>query len=629
MIDQLFAYAGADDRYADAFGNPAQVDTESKLAILDALGYHVIDDAGAARVLRESRERDAVRRIPPVYVVRCGQSERWPEAVRGALAPETVPGYYDIEVGSQRTRVVLAPARAYVPAKLDAAPAWGIGIQLYALRSQSNWGIGDFGDLRAFTEIAANAGASFVGVNPLHQLHLIHPEGASPYAPLSRRFLNALYIDLAAAAREFGVDLSAEPAAALRASELIDYPGVACTKLRALERIFDTIAVAKELRAFERAQPGVRHVAIYEAIAERLHAQDPAIGSWLQWPDDLRDAHSPAVARFAKRHARRVRFFLFLQWLADRQLSKAAEAARGMPIGFYRDLAVGVDLASADVWVDPARYASRLSVGAPPDALNANGQNWGLPPLHPRVLVERAYEPFIALLRANMRHAGALRIDHVMGLRRLFCIPRDHPQGGGAYVNYDFEAMLGIVALESHRHRCLVVGEDLGTVPEGFRERLMPERIFSCRVLYFEHDGRSFRPPDAYPADAVASTGTHDLPPFVAYWLSLDERDRATLLEALREAACLEPDVRAPATPDALRAVYRFLGKTRSRLVLAQLEDMLEARERVNVPGTTTEEPNWRRKYSTPLEALSTQASFAAIARALRDERPLYREDVQ
>jgi len=351
---------------------------------------------------------------------------------------------------------------------------------------------------------------------------------------------------------------------------------------------------------------------------------------------------------FAQTHESRVAFYVFLQWLADRQLARAAGEAAKMAIGLYRDLAVGVDLASVDVWSDPDAYALGLSVGAPPDPLNAAGQNWGLPPLHPRALVARAYEPFVALLRANMRHAGALRIDHVMGLKRLFCIPREAPSGGGAYVNYDFEAMLGVVALESHLHKCMVIGEDLGTVPVGFRERLATERIYSCRVLLFERDGERFRAPAEYPADSIASTGTHDLPTMAGYWTGADietrerlgwidaegareehierERSRVALIEALREAGCIddeEPDMHA-----VLCAVHRFLARAGSRVVLVQLEDMLAQREQVNVPGTTSEEPNWMRKLGLPIDAFETNDMFAAILRIMREERPLSREVV-
>jgi 4-alpha-glucanotransferase len=570
-----------DDRYADAFGNPVAVSEATITAMRDALG-------------------DGSSSESPVRVIRTDQLER----------PREI-GYYD--------DAIVVPERAYVPQALEQTSAWGIAVQLYSLRSAHNDGIGDFGDLARLATIANEAGASTVALNPLHQLDLSNPSSASPYAPLSRRYLNALYIDVRAAAAEFGVSLDGLDAQALRETPLVDYPGVAAYKLEALERCYARVRESRPWHA-AAADPHLRDAARYEAIMEELSALDGEVYSWQQWPSELQDSRGTAVERFAAQHAGRVEFFIFLQWLADRQLASAAAAARAMPIGLYRDLAVGVDLASADVWSDPGAFVLGLSVGAPPDPLNAAGQNWGLVPFHPRVLRERRYQPFIDLLRANMRHAGALRIDHVMGLRRLFCIPRALPQGGGAYVNYDFDAMLGIVALESVRNRCMIVGEDLGTVPEGFRERTAPARIFSCRVLYFERDwdGR-FRSPGEYPLDAVASTGTHDLPTFGGWWKAADPPTRDQLLAAFA-AAGIEVD--GDALTSLLVAAYRYLARSRSRLELLQLEDGIGSLDQVNVPGTIDEEPNWQRKLAVPIEALATHSIFAAIVHTLREERP-------
>ena len=571
-----------DDRYADAFGNPVVVSEATMVAMREALGD-------------ESSGESAVR------VLRVDQLEQ----------PREI-GYYD--------DAIVVPERAYVPEALEHAPAWGIAAQLYSLRSARNAGIGDFGDLARLATIANDSGASAVALNPLHQLDLTNPSSASPYAPLSRRYLNALYIDVRAAAAEFGASLEGLDARALRDTRLVDYRGVAAYKLEALERCYARLRERRPWNDFAAADPHLRDVARYEAIMEELSALDDEVYSWQQWPSELQDSGGAAVERIAAQHADRVEFFIFVQWLADRQLAVAATAASAMPIGLYRDLAVGVDLASADVWSDPSAFALGLSVGAPPDPLNAAGQNWGLVPFHPQVLRERRYEPFIALLRANMRHAGALRIDHVMGLRRLFCIPRALPHGGGAYVNYDFDAMLGIVALESVRNRCTIVGEDLGTVPEGFRERTMPARVFSCRVLYFERDwdGR-FRSPGEYPVDAVASTGTHDLPTLAGWWDRADQTTRGQLLAAL---AATGIEVEDGALTALLVAAYRYLARSRSRLVLLQLEDGIGSPDQVNVPGTVDEEPNWQRKLLVPVEALPTHSIFAAIVHALREERP-------
>ncbi|HTX55995.1 MAG TPA: 4-alpha-glucanotransferase [Candidatus Acidoferrales bacterium] len=562
-----------DDRYADAFGNPVTVSDATMAAMRAALG----DDDGAAA---------------PVRVVRADR-----------LAQPREIGYYG--------DLIVVPERAYVPAALDRERAWAIGIQLYSLRSASNDGIGDFGDLSRFATFAGGAGAAAIALNPLHQSHLTNPAAASPYAPLSRRFLNALYIDVHGAAREFGVSIGDLDNRALREATLVDYTGVASLKLEILERCFAACAQRRPWDEFAAGDSGVNDVARYEAIMEMLTDLDPDVYGWQQWPRELQDARGPAVERFAAQHAHRVDFYVFLQWLADRQLEAAARAASEMPLGLYRDLAVGVDLNSADVWSDPGAYVLGLSVGAPPDPLNTSGQNWGLPPFHPRVLRERAYEPFVTLLRANMRHAGALRIDHVMGLQRLFCIPRAYPEGGGAYVRYDFEAMLGIVALESVINRCMIVGEDLGTVPEGFRERTAQSRIFGCSVLQFNlYDDRT---------DVVATTGTHDLPTFAGWWGTVDGAARERFFHAIRSAGI---DVPEDGLTALLVAAYRYLARSRARLVLLQLEDGVGSFDQVNVPGTVDEEPNWQRKIVVPIEALGKDPIFNAILGVLREERP-------
>ncbi|HEY5339562.1 MAG TPA: 4-alpha-glucanotransferase, partial [Candidatus Aquilonibacter sp.] len=497
MIDDLLAYAGIDDRFADAFGTPAVVARETKVAMLQALGFDVTDDEDAARVLAERRAADAGMKFAPSYVVRPDTLDRVPAQLRAQMPKRADYGYYLTEGDGRAIRVVVAPSKAYVPADVAERPRWGLGAQLYSLQSAGSTGLGDFSDLAALAKIAHRQGAAAIALNPLHQSHLSNPSAASPYAPLSRRYLSAWYIDVRAAAAEFGVPLDGADAPPLHVP-LIDYPAVAAYKLAALERIYAATRLFRPWASFVQADPALRTAALYEAIMEHERAKDASVYGWPQWPKSLRDRGSAQVARFAREHAGRVEFFCMLQWLADRQLARAAQAAAPLSIGLYRDLAVGVDLSSADVWGDPQAFVLGLSLGAPPDPLNAAGQNWGLPPLDPRALARGGYEPFAALLRANMRHAGALRIDHVMGLRRLFCLPR--ATGGGAYLTYDFDAMLGIVALESHRHRCMIVGEDLGTVPEGFRERTRAERIFSCSVLFFEREvGGGFRAPKAYP----------------------------------------------------------------------------------------------------------------------------------
>ena len=447
---------------------------------------------------------------------------------------------------------------------------------------------------------------------------------------------------------------------ALRQTELLDYASVASVKLAALRTLHASFrrrrgAEADDFAAFVRAGGAqLRSLAIYEAIMETRKQIDRQTYGWLQWPEELRDPASPAVDTFARENGRDVEFYQFLQWLADVQLSRAA--AGRLEIGLYRDLAVGVDANSADVWSDREAYCLNVCVGAPPDPLNPRGQNWALPPLDPQTLRSRAYGPYIALLRANMRHAGVLRIDHVMGLMRLFCIPLGADASAGTYLNYRFDEMLGILALESVRNGCMIVGEDLGTVPAGFRERLSAMAIYGCRLLYFERewDGR-FREPEHYEPNAVASPGTHDVATLPGFWSGVDiearkelgffadegafqgaltERAGARKLlgEALVKGGDLGMDVATRlenavggAPEDVLFALvlaaYRFLGRSAARLLLVQLEDALLQRHQVNTPGTVDEMPNWRRRLSRPLEAFAEDPKIAALFATVNDAR--------
>jgi 4-alpha-glucanotransferase len=340
-------------------------------------------------------------------------------------------------------------------------------------------------------------------------------------------------------------------------------------------------------------------------------------------PDQPPDASSEAVVQFGEQYREEVSFLNWTQWIADVHLGRAARACAdgGMSIGIYRDLAVGCDRSGAETWSEPQSFLKGVSVGAPPDILNPAGQNWGLPPFNPVMLRRQAYRPLRDLIRANMRHAGGLRIDHVMGLQRLYCIPDGRPASEGAYIEYPLDDMLGIIALESHRNRCIVVGEDLGTVPVGFRERLEAANVLSYRVVMFEQTPDGFISPQDYPQKAVAVAGSHDMPT-LAGWLAgtdIDLKERLGLYPDAEEVArqrrerererhalqTLLSGKKAPMTAAEFGdGMHRFLGRTRALLAIAQLDDLLAEADPVNVPGTT-DHPNWRRKYNHPLEALS------------------------
>jgi (1->4)-alpha-D-glucan 1-alpha-D-glucosylmutase len=541
-------------------------------------------------------------------------------------------------VHAEEIRLIAAPECCHLPPIRD-EPNWGLAVQLYSLRSERQCGIGDFTDLATLAAGVAAAGGAAVGVNPLHALFPAIPDRISPYSPSSRLFLNPLYLDIAACP-DFA---EAVPAPDLAAAPLIDYSAVAAVKTAAFEALWRSFHThhlqgaetvrGRSFRQFQAAggEALTRFAQFHVLQARLLAAHGPA---WRDWPAAFRDPAGPAAIRFAAEHHDEIEQHQYLQWEAERQLAGAATA---LPIGLYRDLAVGTDFGGADNWGNAAHYLTGVSIGAPPDLLNRQGQKWGLTSFSPASLQADGYASFIAILRANMRHAGGLRIDHVMGLKQLYIVPEGMSATEGAYLRYPFRDLVRILALESRRHRCLVVGEDLGTVPHGFRPIMRRAGILSCRVLFFERrrDG-SFPPPGTYPPLAAASVGTHDLPPLKAWWLGRDielraavgqypspearthdevarKDERAKLLAALcrerllspADAAALLPAQGPPVfTPILTIAVHRYLAATPARLVLFQAEDLLGCDEMVNLPGTIDEHPNWRRRLPASIAEL-------------------------
>ena len=568
---------------------------------------------------------------------------------RVPIAPPHPIGAYKLGVavngyGRGSTALTVVPQRAALPL----GRTWGIALQLYTLRSARNLGIGDFEDLRAFCALAGEAGASYVGINPLHAPFRSDPEAASPYAASSRRWLNPWYIAIdrvpEAADARVGVRLADPAVAALaaraRETELVDYTAVAAIKEAALDACFASLEGARaEAFAAWCVEQGeaLTRFAVFEVLVAR-HGRDLEI-----WPPALRDPRSPDVALFAAAETRAVRFGMYLQWLAAVQLHAVALDAARVGVRLYRDLAVGVDAHAADVWADAGAYVTEATVGAPPDELNTLGQDWGLPPPDPNVLASDGYAGLRALFEANCTDAGALRIDHAMSLARLYWIPRGGGARDGTYVTYPFEDLRGIVALASAHTGCVIIGEDLGTVPAGFREAMNDAGVLSYRILFFEREGDgAFRQPAAYPALALAASGTHDLPTIPA-WLTGDDlrlrarlgllevaltdaldgrtRDRARFLNALVSHGDLDPGARED-TAAIVVAANRFLAAAPCAIVMAQLDDALGERTPVNVPGTSTEYPNWRRKLAVPVEALATHPTFLRLVTALNDVRP-------
>jgi len=556
---------------------------------------------------------------------------------------------------------------------------WGPAVQVYALRSSRDWGMGDFGDLRRLVDLAADAGAHFVGVNPLHALFPHDPERASPYSPSSREWLNVLYIDIeamrdfaecAAAAELAGSEAFRARLDALRSRGEIDYRGVAAAKFDVLEMLYRHFRATHLERGTQRAglfrdfqREGGRSLrlhALFDALQAHFHERDSMVWGWTTWPAAYRDPDGAAVEAFALDNELRIEFFEYLQWQAEAQLHAVASRARarGMRIGLYRDLAVGVNEGGSETWARQSLHAFGAHAGAPPDELNPAGQDWGFPPQIPRRLAAEGYASFRAVLRANMRHAGALRIDHVMSLLRLFWLPAGRDADGraqvGAYIGYPLEPLMRLLCLESRRHGCIVIGEDLGIVPPAIRAAMARHGLLSYRPFYFEYadGGQGFRPPAQWPAAALGVVGTHDLPTLRGYWRGYDlllreqlgiypdselrdrhvarrRADRHALLDALGAEGLLDASAGRRSAeeggdpPPALTpAVYRYIARSPALMAAVQLEDVLGQLEAVNLPGTSEQtQPNWRRRLSASLGELAADLRWHAVAAAMKEER--------
>jgi 4-alpha-glucanotransferase len=513
------------------------------------------------------------------------------------------------------------PRHAYQGEERGPQRAWALAVQLYGVRSHRNWGHGDFTDLARLIDLAADVGAAGIGLNPLHALFEDGAEEASPYFPSSRLFLNPLYIGVEAIPEFPGVaalGLEAE-IEALRAQEFVDYVGVARVKMRALAAAFESFSrnAAPDRRrdlADFRAERGsllARFAAF--AVLRRQFA-----GPWWGWPAGWQDPDDASLMQLRESDRDTFGFAEFLQWTADRQLTACRDRAKrlGLPIGLYLDVAVGVRADGFDAWNDPSFYQRSLEIGAPPDPLNTAGQRWGLAGVNPNALIARGCEPLRQLLRASMRYAGAVRLDHVLGLNRLYLIPREMRADEGTYVRFPLAAQLA--------NRCLVIGEDLGTVPPGFRETLAEWGIWSYQVMMFERaaDG-GFIAPEHYRRNALVTFATHDLPTFAGWAARHDlavkrglghdpgetDAQRASAHEALGRALAARGLYALE-----MFSVTRFLAQTPCRLLVVQIEDVLGLIDQANVPGTINEHPNWRRRLPVALEDLKDVSALASVA---------------
>lgn len=666
-LDNAALAAGISPSYINAHGKPQSIGAETKRRLLDAMHKTTTVAKAAVTPVPVVKVFTAGKKMPlPVqgqgefqWLLTTEQGQEHKGHVAGGKAlnlPAKLPeGYHTLTLsqGDARfeCRVIVAPKRCYEPqALLDGKKLWGACVQLYTLRSDDNWGIGDFGDLKKMLAEVGKRGGAFIGLNPIHALYPANPESASPYSPSSRRWLNVIYIDVNAlddfknskeAQAWWKLDTTKQMLKKAREAEWVDYAAVTSLKMAALRLAWTGFAKRDDDRmaAFRQFVTREGESLYWQAAFDAIHAyqvkEDEMRWGWPVWPEAYQSVDSPEVKAFCQKHADEVDFFLWLQWLAYSQFAACWQESQGytMPIGLYRDLAVGVAEGGAETWCDRELYCLKASVGAPPDILGPLGQNWGLPPMDPHVMAARGYQPFIDLLRANMQNCGALRIDHVMSVLRLWWIPYGETADHGAYVQYPVDDLLSLLALESKRHNCMVIGEDLGTVPVEIVSKLRESGVYSYKVLYFESDHeKTFRAPKAYPEQSMAVATTHDLPTLRGYWESGDltlgktlglypdevvlrglyqdrELAKQGLLDALHKHGCLPKRAGHKASQMTMtatlnRGMQRYIADSNSALLGLQPEDWLGMAEPVNIPGTSYQYKNWRRKLSTSLEKM-------------------------
>jgi 4-alpha-glucanotransferase len=633
--------AGVVPRWRDVHGTLHQVSPETLRAILRTLGFPAGSDAQIAESIGRLHEERAT--LPPLITAAAGEEIQLPghwlvQFETGDTIECTdvvridVPGYHRLEGRKRDAILAVAPARCH---PLPHDRAWGIAAQLYSLRRKGDGGIGDFTALAEFVRAAAARGADAVAISPVHALFAADPHRFSPYAPSSRIMLNVLHADA-----PYGN-------AALEALDLVDWPAAARIRLEQFRQIFDGGAHAEEFAAFRTAMgaPLEAH-ARFEALHAHFFGADPAYWHWRTWPERYRDPSGEAVAAFARMHEREVTFHAYLQFLAHRGLAAAQAAARaaGMRVGLIADLAVGIDSGGSQAWSRQAETLLGLSVGAPPDLLNTRGQDWGLCTFSPYGLRRHGYTAFLEMLRSALRHAGGVRIDHAMGLQRLWVIPEGASAKDGAYLSFPFTDLLRLVQLESQRHQAIVLAEDLGTVPEGFSDRIGAAGVYGMRVLWFEQDNGDYRPPQRWSPQATAMTTTHDLPTVAGWWRGRDiewrhriglaenieaaragrAQERAALWRAFRASGATDREEPPPEQGEAAAdAACAHVARTACALALLPLEDVLACIEQPNLPSSTQDEhPNWRRRLPGPaahlLDAPGPAARLAAVAAARR-----------
>lgn len=711
ITEQLVQARGIESEYIDAWGNQAVIKQESKEKILAAMGYPMDDEAALMESINQEAQSYWLTVAEPVIVSKEGRQTTFSfklpidyandeltlnilqgdKQVAGfsftpvdnelvaaveirdveiqqyllAIDLELDLGYYQFELIEQgieeplgQGKLIIAPDACYKQPQLQQGKKmWGPSVQLYCVKSEKNWGVGDFSDLNYLVEKVAQRGADFVGLNPIHALYPANANACSPYSPSSRRWLNIIYIDVQAVT---GFDQCQavqaivnegqfqQQLAAARDAEQVDYGSVMDLKLRALQPLYQYFVREHQQSNSELAQcfdkfkqqggDSLKQLATYDAIQHFYKQQGKDISDnwgWPVWPQEMQDYDSAAVTDFANAEPELIDFFAYLQFVAAEQLQRVEQTSKacGMAIGTYRDLAVGVSEGSTEIWANKDLYRTDASVGAPPDVLGPLGQNWGLPPMDPVKLYQQAYQPIIDLFRANMQSCGALRIDHVMALLRLWWVPKGDTAQEGTYVYYPVDDLLAILALESHLNQCSIIGEDLGTVPEDIVGKLQQNGIHSYKVFFFEQaqDG-GFYSPQHYVEQAMATLTTHDMPTLIGYWhckdLELGQQlglyqgedlikslydaranDKQQILNTLHGHGSIPEHLSKDAMQLGMSQELNYglqvhLAKGSAALLSLQLEDWLQMDMPVNIPGTSDEYPNWRRKLSMTLEQL-------------------------
>lgn len=710
LIDELAGLCGIVPEYWDIFGNKHITSYETKRAILRSMGLKIDSEGDIRNEIDKIKNRPWNRFLEPVKVItekdqpfripihvfvedgckefdiswsiedeegRCDEyflsaddsmivEERWICGKRNIRIDlkdnkKRSIGYYSLKVRFRSkgleilgsSRIIIAPETCYIPDSLN--KTWGLYVNIYSIRSMSNFGVGDFGDLKKIIKWVSDLKGGFVGINPLHAIENRRPFGISPYSPISRLYKNFIYLNMEGIPEinKDKVFIKKDEIRFLADSELIDYEGVSKLKISLLYDAFETFYRENYLKDTERGISFKKFIfeegddldsfATYMVLSEYFRDIDNPEYSWHNWPEGYRSPDSTYVSEFKKNYKKRILFYQYIQWCIEEQLKELSSIAKdcSMSLGIYHDLAIGSIGQSYDTWMEQGLFAMDIDLGAPPDDFNPDGQNWGFPPLIPTEMEERGYDFFIKVIRKNMKHFGALRIDHALGLFRQFWIPKGSHPKEGAYVIYNYEALLRIIALESVRNKTIVVAEDLGTIGENVRENLLRFNMLSYRLLYFERNypDLSFLPSEKYPEMALCSVTTHDLPTLYGWWIGRDieikkklgiiddnkyqrynyerKRDRQFLLQSLEHQGLIKASDFCEIsymTPDLCLKIYEYLAQTPCKLLSVNLDDIIGTIDQQNMPGIVEAYPSWRQKTFLDLEKIISDEIFVKLS---------------